>query len=236
MGNAAGRSLPYTPGLPIPGLRNAPGAWSAVLEGTPSSAQPDAASAVPGQVYHARVNIFKFDKKAPRRPTDLALVQNALKRLKSLRHPYILRYVDGGETDDAILVVAESAVPLRAWLAQTRPASSDPPAAHADFAAACVWGVYTLVTALNFLASIDVVHGSVSPDAVWVTRGGDWKLFGFELAFEASGGGGPEGFPDRAFVDLDTVPGPCPEASRAPERSSLDWGPVSLAPRTAMDA
>ena len=158
-----------------------------------------------------------------------------------LRHPYILRFVDGGETDDALLMVTESAVPLRAWLASARPSPDVASAAAlADFDAACVWGVYTLVTALNFLASIDVVHGSVSPDAVWVTRGGDWKLAGFELAFEAAGGGGPEGFPDRAFVESDESAcgggGPCPEASKAPERISREWGPVSLAPHSALDA
>jgi hypothetical protein len=235
MGNAGGKALPFTPGLPVSGTGRLPGAWTSVLDGTPTNAQPDG-TAAPGQVYHARVNIFKLDKKSPVRTADLALAQNALKRIKMMRHPYVLRYIDGGETDDALLVVTESAIPLRAWLAQTRPATSDPPAAHADFAAACVWGVYTLITALNFLSSIDIVHGCVSPDAVWVTRSGDWKLFGFELAFEASGGGGPEGFPPSWFVDNDTVPGPCAEASRAPERSTKDWGPVSLAPRSAMDA
>lgn len=238
MGNAAGRALPYTAGAPVAGFIPGPGVgvWSAVVEGTPSSAP--APDAPPGQTYHSKVTIFRFDKRV--RPADLPLAQNALRRLKMLRHPYILRFVDGGETEEALLMVTEAATPLRTWLATARPGPDAPAAATADFDAACVWGVYTLVTALNFLASIDVVHGGVSPDAVWVTRGGDWKLAGFELAFEASAGGGPEGFPDRAFVDGDTSAcgggGPCPEASKAPERATRDWAAASLAPHTAFDA
>ena len=240
MGNAAGRALPYTAGAPVTGFLQGPGVgvWTAVFDGAPSSPAASDAQSAPGQVHHAKVAIFRFDKRA--RPGDLPLAQNAMRRLKMLRHPYVLRFVDGGETDEALLMVTETATPLRAWLAASRPGPDAPPAATADFDAACVWGVYTLVTALNFLASIDVVHGAVSPDAVWVTRGGDWKLAGFELAFDASAGGGASGFPDRGFIDADASScgggGPCPEAAKAPERASKDWAAAAAAHPSAMDA
>jgi SCY1-like protein 1 len=49
------------------------------------------------------------------------------------------------------------------------------------------WGLYTLAAAVNFL-SIDcrMVHGQVSLASVFVDKGMDWKLGGFEMAVEAA--------------------------------------------------
>jgi len=49
------------------------------------------------------------------------------------------------------------------------------------------WGLYTLAAAVNFL-SIDckMVHGQVTLASVFVDRGMDWKLGGFEMATEAA--------------------------------------------------
>ena len=75
---------------------------------------------------------------------------------------------DGGETDDAVMMVTEPAVPLAGWLVANKPGPGASASARTDFSAACVWGVYSLTTALSFLASCDLVHGNVSLDSVWV--------------------------------------------------------------------
>jgi len=106
-----------------------------VLEGTPSSSAAADAPSTPGQTHHSRVTIFRFDKRA--RPSDLPLAQNAMRRLKMLRHPYVLRFVDGGETDDALLMVTEAATPLRAWLAASRPDSDSSPGPPTSTPRAC---------------------------------------------------------------------------------------------------
>jgi SCY1-like protein 1 len=132
---------------------------------------------------------------------------------------------DGGETDDAVVIVTEAAVPLTAWLAAHR---SSP-----DFGPACVWGLFSLVTALAFVnGDCKLVHGSLSTDSVWVTRGGNWTLGGFELTSEAGGEGGG---PDRFLMDNDGG-GPCPDVYKAPERAAREWGMLSGAPRSALDA
>ena len=130
-----------------------------------------------------------------------------------------------------MVLVAEPAIPLAAWLAANKPRGGvSTPADRADFAAACVWGVYSLVTALSFLASCDLCHGNVTADAVFVTRGGDWKLGGFELCVDA----GSADFPDRWFTDNDAR-GPCPEVAKAPERAERAWAAVAAGPRTGLD-
>lgn len=90
MGNAAGRALPYKVGAPVDGLRYAASSVWAVTEGTPTS-EPTAAQA-PGQALHTNVLIFRLEKKGAA-AGDVALAQNALKRMKMLRHPYVLRWL-----------------------------------------------------------------------------------------------------------------------------------------------
>ena len=51
---------------------------------------------------------------------------------------------------------------------------------------------------------------------IQVTRGGDWKLGGFELCTDA-GGNAREAFPDRWFTENDSR-GQCPDVAKAPER------------------
>lgn len=293
MGNLAGKALPYAPGAPVGGFKYGSDTWT-VLEGTPT-AEPSATAPVPGQALYRSVLIHKFDKRAaaagninpssgkPEVPHDaLEAVRNAMRRLKMLRHPYVLRFVvrgggrkgwrqdergccagqheraqplvclthplphpprpppaqDGGETDDALLMVTEPAVPLAAWLEANKPGDDGSPGPagtrKADFDASCVWGVYSLVTGLNFLAGCDLLHGNVSVDSVWVTKGGDWKLGGFDACTEATPSDGGT-FPDRWFRDHDGA-GPCPAPYKAPERAGGDWTTVAGAPRTALDA
>ena len=175
---------------------------------------------------HRSVTIFRLDRRAKPDPLSLTLAQNALRRMKVLRHPYILRYVDGGETDGVVVLVGEGGTPLGAWLAGARPSKGAP--SSPDFDAACVWGVYSLLTALNFLAGCDLLHANVSTDSILVTKGGEWRLGGLELSVEASTG--------RGWLAANDASGPCPAAFKAPERADRDWGSVEGGPRTALDA
>ncbi len=93
MGNTAAKGLPFTQGAAVGGLRfrspftvfegtGTGGAASTGPPGAPSSAATD------------RVLLFRFDKRSPAaRPGDLELSQNALKRLRMLRHPHVLKYI-----------------------------------------------------------------------------------------------------------------------------------------------
>ena len=90
MGNASGRALPFKPGAPITGFKFGSSPW-AVLEGTPT-ADPSSGPPLPGHTLFSTVTIFKADKKGIA-AYDLTMAQNALKRLKMLKHPNILRII-----------------------------------------------------------------------------------------------------------------------------------------------
>ena len=49
------------------------------------------------------------------------------------------------------------------------------------------WGVYTLAAAVNFL-SVDckIIHGQVCLASLFVDKGMDWKLGGFELMADSA--------------------------------------------------
>jgi hypothetical protein len=44
--------------------------------------------------------------------------------------------------------------------------------------------IYTAVEFLNFFANI--IHGNISSDTIFISKSGDWKLGGFDLAFKAT--------------------------------------------------
>jgi SCY1-like protein 1 len=62
----------------------------------------------------ADVSIFVFDKARHASNDDRVLAaRNCLKRLKSLRHPSMLKFVDGTESETSIFIVVEAVKPLR---------------------------------------------------------------------------------------------------------------------------
>ena len=44
----------------------------------------------------------------------MPLAKNALRKLRTLRHPNILRFIDGHETDTAVYIITEPVEPLTA--------------------------------------------------------------------------------------------------------------------------
>lgn len=78
MGNVTGKALPYTPGSLLEGLRYK-SIWN-VYDGH-TTGDPN-----------AKVLVWRFEKKNA--PTHgISMASNALKRLKSLRHPYVLKLI-----------------------------------------------------------------------------------------------------------------------------------------------
>ncbi|CAG8774676.1 5058_t:CDS:2, partial [Racocetra fulgida] len=60
------------------------------------------------------VSIFTFD--CVKQRDKLPLAKNAFKKFRTIRHPDLLRYVDGVETDSNIYIVTENVTPLSTQL------------------------------------------------------------------------------------------------------------------------
>lgn len=205
MGNAAASGLPYTLGEPVPSYTGRQG-WTMYAAATKSDKAP--------------CTIFKFDAK---QKAGAAGAQNALKASKMFKHPNIVRCLDGVVSAAGdVLVVTEPVVPLLDWLTATKAAEAT--SSPESFAEAVTMGLAGLVRAVSFLANdCGVVHGLLSPDAVFVTQGGDWKLSRFDLA----------GKIDAAFLDRQ---GMLSRPYACPARVSSDRAALRNMPLHAVDA
>ncbi|XP_020308648.1 N-terminal kinase-like protein isoform X2 [Oncorhynchus kisutch] len=102
------------------------------------------------------------------------LAKAAFKRMKTLRHPNILAYVDGLETEKSLYLVTEQVTPLTAHLkAQSdRGGSGD---------LEMSWGFHQIVKALSFLVNdCHLLHNNLGIWSVFVDRAGEWKLGGLD--------------------------------------------------------
>lgn len=106
----------------------------------------------------------------PTSPVAPAPLNSAHTRLKTLRHPDILKYLTSVQASDGTIYIAtEPAVPLSHILSTSPP---DPDS--------ILWGLFTIARALGFLHDQGLIHARLNPSSVFVTPAGDWKLAGFE--------------------------------------------------------
>ncbi|XP_076015669.1 N-terminal kinase-like protein [Genypterus blacodes] len=115
------------------------------------------------------VSVFVYEvSQGSEQQTQLA--KAAFKRMKTLRHPNILAYVDGLETEKSLYLVTEQVTPLAAHLkAQTEKGG----AGELEVS----WGLHQIVKALSFLVNdCHLLHNNLGVWAVFVDRAGEWKL------------------------------------------------------------
>ncbi|KAK4531310.1 hypothetical protein CCYA_CCYA07G2167 [Cyanidiococcus yangmingshanensis] len=112
------------------------------------------------------------------------LARNGVQRLRTVRHPDILRYLESTEASanaaqtETIQLVTEAVVPLQFVI------RADPISLSLE---TIVWGLFCIARALHFIhQEMKSVHGRLSPATVFVTTGGDWKLGGLEVLTEHS--------------------------------------------------
>ncbi|GAA6006307.1 hypothetical protein JCM10207_000598 [Rhodosporidiobolus poonsookiae] len=126
------------------------------------------------------VTVFSFDLSSPStsgtdRRALLPLAKNALRKLRALRHPNILKFLDGSESDSAVWIVTE---PVRSLALELDAAGGTKGVSDE----AKVYGLLHVCTALGFLnRDGQSVHGGLRLHNVWVTPGGEWKLGGMEV-------------------------------------------------------
>ncbi|XP_043931699.1 N-terminal kinase-like protein [Protopterus annectens] len=126
------------------------------------------------------VSIFVYEVK-PNSEEQTQVAKSAFKRLKTLRHPNILSYIDGLETDKSLYIVTEPVTPLSIYLK-----SKTDSGGLNDLEIS--WGLYQTVKALSFLVNdCNLIHNNVCMAAVFVDRAGEWKLGGLDYMYAAQG-------------------------------------------------
>ncbi|XP_054647043.1 N-terminal kinase-like protein isoform X2 [Dunckerocampus dactyliophorus] len=110
------------------------------------------------------VSVFVYEvAQGSEQQTQLA--KAAFKRMKTLRHPNILAYVDGLETEKSLYLVTEPVTPLAVQLKDS-PGELE-----------VSWGLHQIVKALSFLVNdCHLLHNNLGLWAVFVDRAGEWKL------------------------------------------------------------
>ncbi|XP_011882156.1 PREDICTED: N-terminal kinase-like protein isoform X1 [Vollenhovia emeryi] len=158
------KDFPYDIGEPIPGLETK-SIWTihrAKRKGTAAAGED--------------VSVFVFDvKNGGEQQLDIA--RSAVKRLKTLRHPSILAYLDSLETDKMVYLATERVEPLYNRLTQRcNPENESKKELYFS------WGIFQITRALNFLNNDgNLRHNNVNLWSVFVNEeSGEWKLGGVE--------------------------------------------------------
>ncbi|GJQ78354.1 hypothetical protein Trydic_g22181 [Trypoxylus dichotomus] len=124
------------------------------------------------------VSVFVFEtKNSTEAQVDIA--KTAVKRLKTLRHPSILTFLDSFESEKLIYLATEYVEPLPHHLEKLQ---IDPQ--HKEFYIA--WGIFQITRALSFLNNDgNLRHNNVNIWSVFVNSAGEWKLGSVEYITNA---------------------------------------------------
>jgi SCY1-like protein 1 len=159
-----------------------------------------------------QVSIFIFDLKSSSE-TQIQVAKASMKRLKTLRHPNILTFLDGLETDKVLYIVTEKVVPLETYLSSGEQNTTQNQLAIS-------WGLHQVVKGLSFLTNdCNLIHNNVCMSSVFVDRAGEWKLAGVDYMYPASG---PESIaPVKILPSLEKYDPP--EKAAAGRKPSEKW-------------
>ncbi|XP_068596978.1 N-terminal kinase-like protein [Brachionichthys hirsutus] len=164
------------------------------------------------------VSVFVYDvTQGTEQQTQLA--KAAFKRMKTLRHPNILAYVDGLETEKSLYLVTEQVTPLAVHL------KAQAEKGGAGDLQVC-WGLHQIVKALNFLINdCHLLHNNLGVWSVFVDRAGEWKLGGLDHV--APEQGDPSGVslpaPKAVYPDMEKYDPPEMPSSNAEKWSGEVW-------------
>ncbi|KAJ3649115.1 hypothetical protein Zmor_020875 [Zophobas morio] len=124
------------------------------------------------------VSVFVFDIKSGSE-TQQEIAKGAVKRLKTLRHPSILTYLDSFESDKVLYLATEYIEPLASHLEKLT-------IEGAQKELYIAWGIFQITRALSFLNNDgNLRHNNVNIWSVFVNSSGEWKLGGVEYVLNA---------------------------------------------------
>ncbi|KAI1452822.1 ARM repeat-containing protein [Annulohypoxylon moriforme] len=161
-------------------------------------------------------SIFSFDITANK--ARLPLAKNALKKLRTMRHPGVIRVLDTVETDTYIYIATERVVPLR-WHVKRKSLSPE----------TIKWGLYSVASTIKFINDEgSSIHGSLRVASIYTSESGEWKLGGFEVLSNVKD--------DEAVIY--TYGSLVPDSARytPPELARSGWDAIKKSPHSSVDA
>ncbi|KAF3047257.1 hypothetical protein E8E11_001566 [Didymella keratinophila] len=164
----------------------------------------------------SKCSIFSFDITANK--SRLPLARNALRKLRTLRHPGVVKVLDTQESETHIYIATERLTPL-SWHVKRKSLTEE----------TTKWGLHNIAKTLKFInADASSIHGCIRPASVFFGESGEWKLGGFDALSSVK---------DDDSI-LPTYGGLIPDAGRymAPEISKAGWEVIKQNPTHAVDA
>ncbi|KAI8934385.1 hypothetical protein NX059_009121 [Plenodomus lindquistii] len=164
----------------------------------------------------SKCSIFSFDITANK--SRLPLARNALRKLRTLRHPGVVKVLDTVETETYIYIATERLSPL-SWHVKRKSLTEE----------TTKWGLHNVAQTLKFInADAASIHGCIRPASIFFSESGEWKLGGFDALSSVK--------EDDSI--LPTYGGLIPDAGRymAPEIAKAGWEVVKQNPTPAVDA
>ncbi|KAK1780838.1 armadillo-type protein [Copromyces sp. CBS 386.78] len=161
-------------------------------------------------------SIFSFDISANR--SALPLAKNALKKLRTLRHPGVIKVLDTVETDSYIYIATERLVPL-SWHVKRKSLSPE----------TAKWGLYSVAKTTRFINSdASSIHGNLKVASIYTSESGEWKLGGFEVLSNVKDD-------DAVIYRYGSV---VPDSGRytPPELANGGWDAIKKSPHHAVDS
>ncbi|WOO79216.1 N-terminal kinase-like protein [Vanrija pseudolonga] len=178
--NSTGVSFPFSIGERIPGLEAGSTIWD-IREGV----KKDDGTPLTLFIFDSTLGPLQPGNKDRR--TLFQLAKNSLKKLRTIRHPDVLKYIDSVETETHIYIATEQVRPLqgvlRDWERGGALASTSAVKNKEGKEAWLGWGVKSISTALAFLNSppLSQHHAYLLPSTVFITPAMEWRLAGFDL-------------------------------------------------------
>ena len=150
-------------------------------------------------------------------PIMFSLARNCIKRLKTLRHPNIVKYVNDMETEEEIYLVTEKVVPWRTAYSEDKFTDEE-----------IALGLNKIANAVAFLnEECKLMHWNVQTVAVFLDEAKSWKLGGLEMCFDPAA---EVPVYVRRGIEL------YPEWYKSPELIRPNWNAISSLPVSAIDS
>ncbi|KAG4412261.1 hypothetical protein IFR04_014610 [Cadophora malorum] len=114
-------------------------------------------------------SIFSFDVTANK--SRLPMAKNAVRKLRTLRHPGVIKVLDTVETETYIYIATERLVPLR-WHIKRKSMSAE----------TLKWGLFGVAQTVKFINDEAAsVHGALRVGSIYTSESGEWRVGGFEV-------------------------------------------------------